>query len=104
MAKRPKNRKVDRSLFDQGAITPLRALAATLLNRRENKKDRKYQEELKEMGATVDGGGRANVPRPRNTNYMNYMAGPSEVKKMSKGGKTIDGAAIRGKTRAMKGK
>jgi hypothetical protein len=101
MAKRPKNRKVDRSMFDQGGVTPLRALTAALLNRRENKKDRKYQEELEEMGATVDGGGRANVPRPRNTNYM---AGPSEVKKMSKGGKTIDGAAIRGKTRAMKGK
>ena len=58
MAKRPKNRKVDRSMFDQGAITPLRALAATLLNRRENKKDRKYQEELEEMGVTVDGGGK----------------------------------------------
>jgi|TARA_R110000787_G_scaffold18609_1_gene56808 hypothetical protein len=75
MAKRPKNRKVDRSMLDQGGVTPLRALTAALLNRRENKKDRKYQEELKEMGATVDGGGRANVPRPKNTNYSRFKDG-----------------------------
>ena len=98
MAKRPKNRKVDRSMLDQGGVTPLRALTAALLNRRENKKDRKYQEELKEMGATVDGGGRANVPRPKNTNYM---AGPKlkkggNVEKMKKGGKVRGYGKARG--------
>jgi hypothetical protein len=30
MAKRPKNRKVDRSMLDQGGVTPLRALTVAL--------------------------------------------------------------------------
>ena len=62
MAKRPNNRKVDRSMIDQGGVTPLRALTVALMNRRDRKEDRKYQESLEDMGMFVEGGGRANVP------------------------------------------
>jgi len=62
MAERPRNRKVNRGLIEQGGVTPLRALMVGLLNRRERKKDRKYQKSLKKMGMFDEGGGRANVP------------------------------------------
>ena len=62
MAERPRNRKVDRGLIEQGGVTPLRAIMVGLLNRRERKKDRKYQKSLKKMGMFDEGGGRANVP------------------------------------------
>jgi hypothetical protein len=67
MARRPKNRKVDSSIIEQGGATPIRALTVALMNRRDRKEDRKYQESLEDMGMFEDGGGRANVPtmKPR---------------------------------------
>jgi len=117
MAKRPRNKKVDGSLFDQGAITPIRALAAALINRSDRKEDRKYQESLEDMGMFEDGGGRANVT---DKSRSNYMAPPKDMRKKPKqkqyrayrpdkkstGGKmrSADGIAIKGKTRlSMKG-
>ena len=122
MAKRPnRNKKVDRSLFDQGAITPIRALTAALMNRRDRKEDRKYQESLEDMGMFEEGGGRANVPISKD---KMYMAPPKDMRrefrdqkrkpkqkeylmeKKSTGGKmrSADGIAIKGKTRlSMKG-
>tara|TARA_R110001592_G_scaffold191431_3_gene437661 strand:+ start:89 stop:415 length:327 start_codon:yes stop_codon:yes gene_type:complete len=103
MAKRPRNKKVDRSLFDQGAITPIGALAAALINRSDRKEDRKYQESLEDMGMFEDGGGRANVPVSTNKNFMDST---KNVRKKSVGGKmkSADGIAVKGKTRlSMKG-
>jgi hypothetical protein len=121
MAKRPRNKKVDSSMIDQGAITPIRALAAALINRRDRKEDREYQESLEDMGMFEDGGGRANVPISKD---KMYMAPPKDMRrefrdqkrkpkqkeylmeKKSTGGKmrSADGIAIKGKTRlSMKG-
>jgi|TARA_B100000085_G_scaffold191715_1_gene175651 hypothetical protein len=97
MAERPRNRKVDRGLIDQGGVTPLRALMVGLLNRRERKKDRKYQKSLKKMGMFDEGGGRANVP-PKKKKTTPKKNKPMKVYKTAKGGK-IDGIAIRGKTK-----
>ena len=58
MAKRPRNKKVDRSIIEQGGTTPIRALTAALLNRRERKEDEAYQDALREMGMLDNAGGR----------------------------------------------
>ena len=122
MAKRPnRNKKVDTSLLDQGAITPIRMLTAAMMNRRDRKEDRKYQESLEDMGMFEEGGGRANVPISKD---KMYMAPPKDMRtefrdqkrkpkqkeylmeKKSTGGKmrSADGIAIKGKTRlSMKG-
>ena len=122
MAKRPnRNKKVDRSLFDQGAITPIRMLTAAMMNRRDRKEDRKYQESLEDMGMFEDGGGRANVSSSKD---KMYMAPPKDMREKFRdqrrkpkqkeylmerkyaGGKmkSADGIAIKGKTRlSMKG-
>jgi len=61
MADRPRTRKTDRSIVDQGGTTPIRALTAVVLNRRAKKADKKYQAAQKKSGRTVNGGGRSNV-------------------------------------------
>ena len=58
MAKRPRNKKVDRSIMDQGGTTPIRALTVALLNRKERREDKEYQDALKEMGMFDNAGGR----------------------------------------------
>lgn len=58
MAKRPRNKKVDRSIIEQGGSTPIRALAVALDNRRDRNEDREYQESLRNMGMFDDAGGR----------------------------------------------
>ena len=58
MVKRPRNKKVDRSIIEQGGTTPIRALTAALLNRRERKEDEAYQDALREMGMFDNAGGR----------------------------------------------
>jgi hypothetical protein len=78
MAKRPRNKKVDTSIIEQGGVTPIRALTAALMNRRDRKEDRKYQESLKDMGMFEEGGGRANVPSSRD---RMYMAPPKDMRK-----------------------
>ena len=122
MAKRPnRNKKVDTSIIEQGGVTPIRALTAALMNRRDRKEDRKYQESLEDMGMFEEGGGRANVPISKD---KMYMAPPKDMRrefrdqrrkpkqkeylmeKKSAGGKmkSADGIAIKGKTRlSMKG-
>jgi len=122
MAKRPnRNKKVDTSIIEQGGVTPIRALTAALMNRRDRKEDRKYQESLEDMGMFEEGGGRANVPISKD---KMYMAPPKDMRrefrdqkrkpkqkeylmeKKSTGGKmrSADGIAIKGKTRlSMKG-
>ena len=122
MAKRPnRNKKVDTSIIEQGGATPIRALTAALMNRRDRKEDRKYQESLEDMGMFEEGGGRANVPISKD---KMYMAPPKDMRrefrdqkrkpkqkeylmeKKSTGGKmrSADGIAIKGKTRlSMKG-
>jgi len=106
MAKRPRNKKVDRSIIEQGGVTPIRALTAALMNRSDRKEDRKYQDSLEEMGMFEEGGGRANVPSSRD---RMYMAPPKDmrkksggkVKKMASGGKMNrgDGCCMKGKTK-----
>jgi len=93
MAKRPRNKKVDRSIIDQGGTTPIRALTVALLNRKERKEDEEYQKALRELGMMDNAGGRGGGVR-----------GGMAPKKMKSGGKTADGCATRGKTRlAMRG-
>ena len=60
MAKRPANKK----LVPAKALAPSPILMTTkaLENRKDRKKDKAYQKSLKKMGATGNGGGRANVP------------------------------------------
>lgn len=59
---RPRNRKVDRGIIERGGVTPLRALAAVILGRKEKRDERKYMDHLDKMGMFDEGGGRANVP------------------------------------------
>ena len=118
MAKRPKNRKVDRSMIDQGGITPIRALTVALMNRRDRKEDRKYQESLEDMGMFEEGGGRANAkqrslggtPYPKNINPRENFKGnqlsaynllEKKISKKAAGGKLSrgDGLCVRGKTK-----
>ena len=106
MAKRPKNRKVDRSMIDQGGVTPLRALTVALMNRRDRKEDRKYQESLEDMGMCEEGGGRANVPTEFENRARRSPDKAMNPRKKSVGGKmkSADGIAVKGKTRlSMKG-
>ena len=96
MAKRPnRNKKVDTSLLDQGAITPIRMLTAAMMNRRDRKEDRKYQESLEDMGMFEEGGGRANVPISKD---KMYMAPPKDMRKKSGGKvkKMKSGGKVRG--------
>jgi hypothetical protein len=58
MAKRPRNKKVDRSIIEQGGTTPIRALTAALINRSERREDEEYQDSLREMGMLNNAGGR----------------------------------------------
>jgi hypothetical protein len=58
MATRPRNKKVDRSIIEQGGVTPIRALTAALGNRRDRKEDREYQDSLRDMGMFDEAGGR----------------------------------------------
>ena len=88
MAKRPRNKKVDTSIIEQGGVTPIRALTAALMNRSDRKEDRKYQESLKDMGMFEDGGGRANVSSSKD---KMYMAPPKDMRK-----KFRDGGPVRG--------
>lgn len=106
MAKRPKNRKVDRSMIDQGGVTPLRALTVALMNRRDRKEDRKYQESLEDMGMFEEGGGRANVPtefesRARRSSNKAMNPRYATTTKKAAGGKLNrgDGLCVRGKTK-----
>tara|TARA_Y100000004_G_C8723135_1_gene330973 strand:+ start:37 stop:480 length:444 start_codon:yes stop_codon:yes gene_type:complete len=59
---RPRNRKVDRGIIERGGVTPIRALTAFVLGRKEKRDERKYMDHLKQMGMFDEGGGRANVP------------------------------------------
>jgi hypothetical protein len=95
MAERPRNKKVDRSIIEQGGVTPIRALTAALGNRRDRKEDRKYQDSLEEMGMFEEGGGRANVPSSRD---RMYMAPPKDMRKKSGGKvkKMKSGGKVRG--------
>jgi len=95
MAKRPRNKKVDTSIIDQGGTTPLRALTVALLNRGERKEDRKYQESLEDMGMFEEGGGRANVSSSKD---KMYMAPPKDMRKKS-GGMVKKGYKKGGKVR-----
>jgi hypothetical protein len=90
-----RNKKVDRSLLDQGAITPIRMLTAAMMNRRDRKEDRKYQESLKDMGMFEDGGGRANVSSSKD---KMYMAPPKDMREKfrDKREKFRDGGSVRG--------
>jgi len=103
MAKRPRNKKVDTSIIDQGGTTPLRALTVALFNRGERKEDRKYQDSLEEMGMFEEGGGRANVPSSRD---RMYMAPPKDMRKKSGGKvkKMKSGGKVRGYGMARGGK
>lgn len=89
MAKRPRNKKVDRSIIDQGGTTPIRALTVALLNRSDRKEDEEYQDALREMGMFDNAGGRGGGVR-----------GGMAPKKMKYGGRVRgDGCAVRGKTK-----
>ena len=95
MAKRPRNKKVDRSIIDQGGVTPIRALTVALLNRKERKEDEEYQDALREMGMLDNAGGRGREE---------FRGRAQRMKSGGKTRKTADGNAIKGKTRlAMKG-
>tara|TARA_R100000541_G_scaffold21167_2_gene31012 strand:+ start:3807 stop:4163 length:357 start_codon:yes stop_codon:yes gene_type:complete len=114
MAKRPKNRKVDRSMTDQGGVTPIRALTVALMNRRDRKEDRKYQKSLEDMGMFEEGGGRANVDRDfrgsmplkerknfKGNQLSAYNLLEKKISKKAAGGKLSrgDGLCVRGKTK-----
>ena len=96
MAKRPRNKKVDRSIIEQGGTTPIRALTAALLNRRERKEDEAYQDALREMGMLDNAGGRGGGVR-----------GGMAPKKMKSGGKVRamqnGGAVMNGRGPKFKG-
>ena len=89
MAKRPRNKKVDRSIIEQGGTTPIRALTAALLNRKERKEDEKYQDALREMGMFDNAGGRGGGIRggmaPRKMKYG------GKVRAMQNGGAVMNG-------------
>ena len=87
---RPRNKKVDTSIIEQGGVTPIRALTAALMNRRDRKEDRKYQESLKDMGMFEDGGGRANVSSSKD---KMYMAPPKDMRKKFRDGGSVRGCA-----------
>ena len=85
MATRPKNRKkIKNTEIDMGGRlpSPIATLGRKIADRLHDRKSKKYQKKLKDMGMFKDAGGRKNVP----------------PKKKSMGGR-IDGIAIRGKTK-----
>jgi len=84
MAKRPRNKKVDRSIIEQGGVTPIRALTAALGNRRDRKEDREYQDSLRDMGMFDEAGGRG---REEFRGRAQRMKSGGKVKKMKSGGK-----------------
>ena len=90
-----RNKKVDTSIIEQGGVTPIRALTAAMMNRRDRKEDRKYQESLKDMGMFEDGGGRANVSSSKD---KMYMAPPKDMREKfrDKREKFRDGGSVRG--------
>ena len=86
MAKRPRNKKVDRSIIEQGGVTPIRALTAALGNRRDRKEDREYQDSLRDMGMFDEAGGRGR-DREEFRGRAQRMEAGGKVKKMKAGGK-----------------
>jgi len=91
MAKRPRNKKVDRSIIEQGGVTPIRALTAALGNRRDRREDREYQESLEEMGMFDDAGGRGRADagdqgREEFRGRAQRMKAGGKVKKYQMGG------------------
>ena len=94
MAKRPRNKKVDRSIIEQGGTTPIRALTAALINRSERKEDEAYQDALREMGMFDNAGGRGGGVRggkaPRKMKGGGLVGGQHKLDK-NKDGK-ISGA------------
>ena len=87
-AKRPRNKKVDRSIIEQGGTTPIRALTAALLNRRERKEDEAYQDALREMGMLDNAGGRGGEEfRGR----AQRMKSGGKVRAMQNGGAVMNG-------------
>ena len=84
MAKRPRNKKVDTSIIEQGGTTPIRALTAALLNRSDKREDREYQKALREMGFFDNAGGRGGGVR-----------GGQAPKKMKTGGQ-VQGTKFKG--------
>jgi len=88
MAKRPRNKKVDRSIIEQGGTTPIRALTAALLNRRERKEDEAYQDALREMGMLDNAGGRG---REEFRGRAQRMKSGGKVRAMQNGGAVMNG-------------
>jgi len=88
MAKRPRNKKVDRSIIEQGGSTPIRALAVALDNKRYKKEDRKYQNALKEMGVFDNAGGRGREEFRGRAQRMKYGG---KVRAMQNGGAVMNG-------------
>ena len=88
MAKRPRNKKVDRSIIEQGGTTPIRALTAALLNRRERKEDEAYQDALREMGMLDNAGGRGREEFRGRAQRMKYGG---KVRAMQNGGAVMNG-------------
>jgi len=87
-AKRPRNKKVDRSIIEQGGTTPIRALTAALLNRRERREDEAYQDALREMGMLDNAGGRGGEEfRGR----AQRMKSGGKVRAMQNGGAVMNG-------------
>ena len=93
---RPRNRKVDRGIIERGGVTPIRALTAFVLGRKEKRDERKYMDHLKQMGMFDEGGGRANVPRKK-TKKRKYKSTSKPIK-VADGGRVTTfkngGAAI----------
>ena len=93
---RPRNRKVDRGIIERGGVTPLRALTAVILGRKEKRDERKYMDHLDKMGMFDEGGGRANVPAKK-TKKRKYKSTNKPIK-VADGGRVTafknGGAAI----------
>ena len=96
---RPRNRKVDRGIIERGGVTPIRALTAFVLGRKEKRDDRKYMDHLKEMGMFDEGGGRANVPAKK-TKKRKYKSTSKPIR-VADGGRVTsfkNGGAVMTKT------
>jgi len=96
MAKRPRNKKVDRSIIEQGGTTPIRALTAALLNRRERKEDEAYQDALREMGMLDNAGGRGGgvrggMAKDDFRGRAQRMKSGGKVRAMQNGGAVMNG-------------
>ena len=96
---RPRNRKVDRGIIERGGVTPLRALTAVILGRKEKRDERKYMDHLKQMGMFDEGGGRANVPAKK-TKKRKYKSTNKPIR-VADGGRVTsfkNGGAVMTKT------